>query len=147
MDAFLKERIDTNVTPQAERRARVLIAEDSEAMMREIEHLLSPDFDIVGKASNGLDLVVEAKRLGPDLIVTDLEMPGLSGIEASRAALKERPGLPILLLTSHGDRCLVQEALGTGIRAYVLKLTAADDLIPAAYRALKGKTFVSPMLR
>ena len=116
-------------------------------MMREIEHLLSPDFDIVGKASNGLDLVVEAKRLGPDLIVTDLEMPGLSGIEASRAALKERPGLPILLLTSHGDRCLVQEALGTGIRAYVLKLTAADDLIPAAYRALKGKTFVSPMLR
>ena len=115
--------------------------------MREIEHMLSPEFDIVGKATNGIDLVEAATRLRPDLIVTDLEMPGLSGIEASRAALKERPDLPILLLTSHSDCHLVEEALGAGIRGYVLKLAAADELIPAAHGVLRGETFVSPALR
>jgi DNA-binding NarL/FixJ family response regulator len=134
-------------TQQAKRRARVVIADDSEPIVREIEHLLSSDFDVVGKVTNGIDLVEEAARLGPDLIVTDLEMPGLSGIEASRAALKERPDLPILLLTSHGDRHLVQEALGAGIRGYVLKLAADDELIPAAHHALRGEIFVSPSLR
>jgi len=137
----------TNGNRQAERRVRVLIADDSERVIREIEDLLSPEFDIVGKATNGIELVEEATRLGPDLIVTDLEMPGLGGIEASRAALKERPGLAILLLTSHDDRCLVQEALGAGIRGYVLKLAAGDELIPAAYGALRGEIFVSPAVR
>jgi DNA-binding NarL/FixJ family response regulator len=128
-------------------RARVLIADDSEPIMREIEDLLSPEFDVVGKATNGIDLVAEATRLRPDLIVTDLEMPGLGGIDASRAALKERPGLPILLLTSHCDCHLVEEALGVGIRGYVLKLAAGDELIPAAHGALRGETFISPALR
>lgn len=157
MPTFLDGRIrtDRNQTaqdpadenPQANRRKRVLIADDSEPVMREIEQLLSPEFEIVGKATNGVELVEKAARLGPDLIVTDLEMPGLSGIEASRAALKERPDLPILLLTSHCDRHLAQEALGAGIRGYVLKLAAADELIPAAHGALKGETFVSSTLR
>jgi DNA-binding NarL/FixJ family response regulator len=112
--------------------------------MREIEHLVEPHFDIVGKAVDGIALVEEASRLQPDLIVTDLEMPGISGIEASRVALKARPELPIMLLTMHGDRHLVQEALSIGIRAYVLKLAAWEELIPAAHGALRGETFISP---
>jgi two-component system invasion response regulator UvrY len=115
--------------------------------MREIENLLASDFDIVGRATNGIDLVEEAARLLPDLIVTDLQMPGINGLEASRAALEQRPGLPILLLTSHGDRHLVEEALVAGIRGYVLKFAADEELIPAAYGALKGETFVSPAVR
>ena len=138
-------RVDTS--SNAERRARVLLADDSEPVMREIEQLLEQDFDIVGKATNGIDLLEEANRLGPDLIITDLQMPGLSGLEASRAALSKRPDLPILLLTSHGDRHLVKEALRTGILGYISKLAAAEELIPAAYGALRGETFVSPSLR
>jgi DNA-binding NarL/FixJ family response regulator len=132
---------------QRERRARVLIADDSEPVMREIEGLLSADFEIIGKVTNGIDLVSEAARLRPDLIVTDLEMPGLSGIEASRAALETSPEQPILLLTSHSDRGLVQAALDAGIRGYVLKLAAGDELITAAKYALQGGTFISPLLR
>jgi DNA-binding NarL/FixJ family response regulator len=129
------------------RRTRVLLADDSAAVMREIEYLLQDDFEIVGKATNGIDLVQETARLKPDLIVTDLEMPGLSGIEASREALLAHPDMPILLLTSHGDRHLVQEELNAGIRGYVLKLSAADELIPAVHGALRGETWISPALR
>ena len=138
---------DNNESRQAKRKARVLIADDCESIMREIEQILEPEFDIVGKATNGIDLIEKAAQLAPDVVVTDLQMPGLSGIEASRVALKESPDLPILLLTSHGDRYLVREALGAGIRGYVLKLAAVEELIPAVYGALKGETFVSPSLR
>ncbi len=114
--------------------------------MREIELLMADDFDIVGKAANGPALVEEVARLRPDLIVTDLEMPGMNGIEASRAALKIDPGLSILLLTAHPDPRLAQEALAAGISGYVLKFSAADELIKAAQGALRGETFVSPGL-
>jgi DNA-binding NarL/FixJ family response regulator len=132
---------------QNNRRTRVLLADDSAAVMREIEHLLQDDFEIVGKATNGIELVSETTRLKPDLIVTDLEMPGLSGIEASREALRAHPDMPILLLTSYGDRHLVRQALNAGIRGYVLKLSAGDDLIPAVHGALRGETWISPALR
>jgi len=125
----------------------VLLADDSAAVMREIEYLLQDDFEIVGRATNGIDLVHETARLKPDLIVTDLEMPGLSGIEASREALRAHPDMPILLLTSHGDRQLVRQALNVGIRGYILKLSAADELIPAVHGALRGETWISPALR
>jgi len=134
-------------TDQVARRVRVLLADDSEEVIREIERLMEPDFEIVGKVGNGVALLEEIPRLRPDLIVTDLEMPGLNGIEASRAALKVQPGLPILLLTAHGDRHLAQEALNAGISAYIQKFSAAEELIPAAYGALLGNTFVSPGLR
>jgi DNA-binding NarL/FixJ family response regulator len=100
----------------------------------------------VGKAANGLALVEEMTRLRPDLIVTDLEMPGMNGIEASRAALKIKPGLPILLLTAHADARLAQEAMEAGISGFILKFSAADELIPAAQGALRGETFISPGL-
>jgi DNA-binding NarL/FixJ family response regulator len=140
-------RIETSAIERPARRMRVLLADDSEHVMREIEHLMAQDFDIVGKATNGALLVEEAARLCPDLIVTDLDMPRLSGIEASRAVLQTLPGLPIMLLSAHRDRHLVQEALRAGIRAYVLKPAAPEELIPAAYGALRGATFVSPACR
>jgi DNA-binding NarL/FixJ family response regulator len=126
------------------RRFRVLLADDSEAVIREIELLLADDFEIVGKAANGQALVEEAARLRPDLIVTDLEMPGMNGLEASREALRINPGQPILLLTAHPDPRLAHEALEAGISGYVLKFSAAEELIPAAQGALRGETFISP---
>lgn len=128
-------------------RFRVLLADDSEEMLNDMEELLASEFDIVGKATDGISAVEAATRLKPDLIVTDLAMPSLSGIEASRKMLTTRPDMPIVLLTLHNDARLVEQALGVGIRGYVHKLTAAEDLIPALYCALRGQTFVSPTCR
>jgi len=126
---------------------RVLLADDNEEMLNDVEELLTSDFEIVGKATDGVSAVEAAIRLMPDLIVTDLAMPGLSGIEASRKMLTTHPDIPIVLLTLHNDARLVEQALSVGIRGYVHKLTAAEDLIPALYCALRGQTFVSPTCR
>jgi len=126
---------------------RVLLADDNEEMLNDVEELLTSDFEIVGKATDGVSAVEAAIRLMPDLIVTDLTMPGLSGIEASRKMLTTHPDIPIVLLTLHNDARLVEQALSVGIRGYVHKLTAAEDLIPALYCALRGQTFVSPTCR
>ena len=128
-------------------RMRVLLADDNEEMLNDVEELLASDFDIVGKATDGVSAVEAAIRLMPDLIVTDLAMPGLSGIEASRKMLTTHPDIPIVLLTLHNDARLVEQALSVGIRGYVHKLTAAEELIPALYCALRGQTFVSPTCR
>ena len=142
-----ERRREASATGRTAQRTRVLLADDSEHVLREIEHLLVPEFDIVGKVTDGASLVSEAARLQPDLVVTDLEMPGLSGIEASRATLQVCPGLAILLLTAHDDRNLIQVALDAGIRGYVQKFAVADELILAAYDVLKGETFISPAFR
>lgn len=126
---------------------RVLLADDHEWMLQEMEDLLATDFDVVGKVRNGVAMVEAASRLQPDLIVTDLAMPGLTGIEASREALRTRPGVPIVLLTMQEEKQFVEDALNAGIRGYVHKLAAGEDLIRAIHCALKGETFVSPVFR
>jgi DNA-binding NarL/FixJ family response regulator len=128
-------------------RKRILLADDDHEMLDSLEQLLAPTFDIVGKETNGVSAVEAAARLKPDLIVTDLSMPGMGGIEASRRVLENRPGLPIVLVTMHSDAYLVNEALNAGIRCYVHKLSAGDELVDAAHCALQGQTFVSPSCR
>jgi DNA-binding NarL/FixJ family response regulator len=136
-----------NIKQKPPVKMRVLLADDSEQMLNDMEELLASDFDIVGKATDGISVVEAASRLVPDLIVTDLSMPGISGIEASRKMLEAYPDMPIVLITFHKDAHLVEEALSVGIRGYVHKLTAAEELIPALYCALRGQTFVSASCR
>lgn len=126
---------------------RVLIADDHEWMLDLIDDLLSDDFDVIGRVKDGVAMVEAAGRLQPDLIVTDLAMPGLTGIEASRETLKARPGVPIVLLTMHDETHFVEDALSAGVRGYVHKLAAGEDLIPAMQCALKGQTFISPVFK
>jgi DNA-binding NarL/FixJ family response regulator len=128
-------------------RIRVLLADDHEWMLQEMEDLLAADFDVVGKVTNGIAMVEAASRLLPDLIVTDLAMPGLTGIEASRQALRHQPGVPIVLLTMHNESHFVDDALSAGVRGYVHKLAAGEELIHAMRCALKGQTFISPAFR
>jgi DNA-binding NarL/FixJ family response regulator len=136
-----------NVEKNLPIKTRVLLADDQETILRDIEELLTADFDIVGTASDGVSAIEAAARLQPDLIVTDLAMPRLGGIEASREMLKARPGLPIVLLTMNDDPQVVKHAMSVGIRGFVHKLTAGDELIPAAHCALRGETFISPACR
>ena len=127
-------------------RRRVLLADDHNWMLREVENLVASDFEVVGKVTDGIALVEAASKLQPDLIVTDLAMPGLTGLEASEVALKARPGLPIVLLTMHNELKFLEHALRIGVRGYVLKLAAAEDLINAMHCALNGQNFISPAL-
>jgi DNA-binding NarL/FixJ family response regulator len=126
---------------------RVLIADDHESMLEMLSELLAADFDVVGQVKDGTSMVEAARRLQPDLIVTDLAMPGLTGIEASRETLKARPDVPIILLTMHNETQFVEAALRAGVRGYVHKLAAGDELIPAMLCALQGQTFISPVFR
>jgi DNA-binding NarL/FixJ family response regulator len=124
-------------------RTRVLLVDDHPPVLKQIQNLLAGEFDIVGVADDGETMIAGAAELKPDLIVADIAMPRLDGIEASRRILKDQPRLPIILLTMQNDRQIMQQALRVGVRGYVLKLTAGEDLIPAMREALEGRTFVS----
>jgi len=122
---------------------RVLLADDHPELLQDIQQLLARDFEIVGTASDGLTLIQMAEALKPDVVVTDIRMPKLSGIDAARTILQQKTCTAIVLLTVHNDIRLVRSALDAGIRGYVLKATAGEDLIAAIERTLGGGVFVS----
>jgi len=122
---------------------RLLLADDHPELLREIQELVARDFDVVGTAADGLTLVQMAKALKPDVVVTDIRMPLLNGIDAARVILEQESCHAIVLLTVCDDLRLVKCALEVGIRGYVLKAAAGEDLIPAILRTLEGKAFVS----
>lgn len=122
---------------------RLLLADDHEDLLREVTELLERDFDVVGVARDGAALIDHAALLNPDVVVTDFKMPRLSGIDAGRTLLEQRLCKAVVLLTMYADPQLVNSALGVGIRGFVLKVKAGEDLIPAIHSALRGETFVS----
>ena len=124
---------------------RLLLADDHEDLLHEIVQLLEAEFDIVGVARDGASLLDRAANLGPDVVVTDFKMPKLSGIEAGRLLLERKLCKAVVLLTMYADPQLVKDAMRIGIRGFVLKVKAGDDLIPAIRGALRGETFVSSL--
>ena len=109
--------------------------------------MLAPEFEIVGRVSDGLSLISEARRLSPDVMVVDLFMPGLSGIEAVRELKKRHIPGSIIFLTVYDDATFVEAAQATGALGYVLKSSADRDLAPAIREALQGRFFHSPSLK
>ncbi len=126
-------------------RPRLLLADDHEEFLEEVSRLLAGDFDLVGVARDGAELVECARKLSPDAVVTDFKMPKLTGIVAARQLVEGRVCLTVVLLTMYRDPQLVRDALNAGIRGYVLKERAGEDLIPAIQRALTGEIFVSAL--
>jgi DNA-binding NarL/FixJ family response regulator len=126
-------------------RPRLLLADDHEEFLEEVVRLLECDFELVGKARDGTELVERARLLSPDAVVTDFKMPGLTGILAGRRLVESRVCSTVVLLTMYRDPQLVRDALDAGIRGYVLKDKAGEDLIPAIRSALGGGTFVSAL--
>jgi DNA-binding NarL/FixJ family response regulator len=127
-------------------KTRIMLADDHPDVLRQITALLSPEFDIVGVVANGAALVAEGCRLKPDVVITDLMMPGLNGIEAGRNLLKNSACKAVVVLSMHDDPGLAKAAFEAGIQGYVLKLAAGDDLIPAIRQIIAGGTFVSRQL-
>jgi DNA-binding NarL/FixJ family response regulator len=110
------------------KRIRVLLADDDLLMLAAIGDLLQADFEIVDKVSNGDSLVEAAFKLKPDIIVSDISMPKLSGIEAARRIRVSLPGIKFVFLTMHANSSYRREALSVGAAGYVLKSSAREEL-------------------
>ena len=124
--------------------ARLLLADDHAAMLAQAVNRLTGLFEIVGSVSNGLDLLEAAARLKPDVVVFDITMPGMDGIEVARQLKRAGCHAKLVFLTVHQDADYVHAAFEAGGSAYVIKSRLASDLVPAIHEALAGRSFISP---
>ena len=127
------------------RKMRIFLADDHRYVLELIRGLLEPTFEVVGAVEDGEALVEAAVNLQPDVIITDISMPKLNGIEAADRLRESGSPSKIVFLTVHADPDFVQAALKTGALAYVSKSRITTDLLIAIEEALKGRIFVSPM--
>ena len=126
---------------------RLLLAEDHVETAELLCDLLQPEFDVVAHVRDGVALVAAAERLEPDVIVSDITMPGLDGIAAAAEILRHNAAARIILVTVHADPLLAERGLATGALGYVLKRMAGDELVPAVHSALRGELYVSQLLK
>jgi DNA-binding NarL/FixJ family response regulator len=125
-------------------RQRVLLADDHAATLQRWRALLEPEFDVVATVGDGQALVEATERLTPDVIVTDIVMPGMTGIVAAETILRRHPAARIVFATVHADHAMLRRSLAAGAFGYVLKVRAGDDLVPAIRAALRGELHISP---
>ena len=124
-------------------RIRVFLADDHEAMRERVAKLLGTECDIVGTATDGRETIVSVTKLKPDVLVLDITMHDLSGIEVARRLKENGVGLPIVFLTVHEDPEFAKEALEIGALGYVIKPRMTSDLMVAVKEAHAGRSFVS----
>jgi DNA-binding NarL/FixJ family response regulator len=133
----------SKITNPSGTRRRILLADDYPLLIERVTIFLQPTFDVVGVAHNGLEMVEEAMRLNPDIIVADISMPELDGIEAADRLRRMGARATIVFLTIHESYEFVEACLATGALGYVVKSHMKTDLIPAINAALSGCRFVS----
>jgi DNA-binding NarL/FixJ family response regulator len=129
-------------------RIKVLLADDHTVVRQGLRALLmtEPDMDIVGEAENGRQAVQLAKTLVPDVAVIDVAMPVLNGLEATRQITRTLPATKVLILSSYADDVYVQQLIEAGASGYLVKQTAADDLLKAIRDMSKGHAYFSPSI-
>jgi DNA-binding NarL/FixJ family response regulator len=128
-------------------RPHVLLADDHPAMLALTADALAGEFFVVGSVGDGYELLTEAERLHPDVIVLDITMPRLDGIEAARQLRRSHQLARLVFLTVHEDADYARAALDAGGLGYVVKTRLASDLLPAIRAALMDETFISPAVR
>jgi two-component system, NarL family, response regulator NreC len=128
------------------RKIRILLADDHQLMRSGIRLMLEreSDLSVVGEASDGREAVALAKSMRPDVVVMDIGMANLNGIEAAQQVTQNRPEVAIVMLSMHSDESYVLRALKAGARGYLLKDSAEADLIKAVHAVAGGKSFFSP---
>ena len=127
-------------------RPRVLIAEDHELLAEAFQKLLEAEVEVVGKVLDGRALLAEAPRLKPDIVVLDISMPKLNGLEAGEQLKKIMPDVKLIFLTMHEDPDLAVEAFRLGASGYLLKGSAASELFQAVQEVSRGRTYVTPLI-
>jgi DNA-binding NarL/FixJ family response regulator len=125
---------------------RVLLADDHALLLGAFEALLSSECEIVGTAPDGRQLVSEAARLRPDVIVLDVTMPHLNGLEAARQIKHSLKTVKLVFVTMNEDADLAAEAFRAGASAYLLKRSAASELLTAIREVMQGRSYVTPLM-
>lgn len=122
----------------------ILLADDHTIVIEGLRKLLEPHFNVAGTAENGRELIAAAERIKPDVVLLDIAMPGLNGIDAAIQLKRILPATRIVFLTMHSDPVYINGALRAGAKGYVLKRCAAAELVDAIHRVLNGETYVTP---
>ena len=128
------------------KRTRLLVADDHVMFAQGLQSLLSEEFDLLGTARNGEELVEATLRLAPDVILVDISMPVLNGFDAVRRITEHGSEAKIIFLTMHDDATLLAEAFRSGASGYVLKQAAGEELANAIREVAEGKSYVSPLV-
>ena len=128
------------------RRTKVLLADDHAIVAEGLATLLKDHFDLLETVGDGSALIDAARKLRPDVIVTDIAMPVLTGLEALRRLKAMRSEAKVIFLTMHADAQLATEAFRAGASGYVLKQSAGEELIAAIQEVLKGRTYLTPLI-
>lgn len=125
-------------------KVRILVADDHPGVRELVEDIVQSTFEVVGTVGNGKALVETALRLQPDVIITDVSMPILSGIEAAKRLQESGSRAKVVFLTVHADSDFVNACLNAGASGYVVKIRMDSDLLRAVREALAGRIFLSP---
>jgi len=125
------------------KQVRILLVDDHAILVESLRKLLESEFDVVGSAGDGRTMIEMAVELQPDVVLLDVTLPVLNGLEAARRLKKKLPAISIIFLTMNEDRDLAAEALRVGAAGYVLKKSAASEVRQAIKAALSGHTFVT----
>lgn len=128
------------------KRPRVLLADDHTLILEGFRKILESHCEVVGTVEDGRALLAAAQKLQPDVILLDISMPLLNGIDAARQLKTTVPGAKLIFLTMHADPAYVTEAFRAGASAYVLKRSAASELTGAIQEVLKGRCYVTPLV-
>src|SRR5262245_7674048 len=127
-------------------RPRILMADDHQMLLDAFKVMLEPDFDVVGTVTDGRALLQEFARLNPDVVVIDVAMPLLNGLDAARQLKSQRRSVKLISVTMNPDPDLAGEALRLGASGYVLKSSAARELKQAIQEALSGRSYITPLI-
>lgn len=125
---------------------RVLLADDHRIVAEGLVGLLEPEFELVGTVEDGRALLEAVDELEPDVVVTDISMPSMNGIEALRRLSKKKPRPKVVVLTVHADVSYITEAFRAGASGYVLKQSAAEELRTAIRSVLQGRRYLTPLV-
>jgi two-component system NarL family response regulator len=125
---------------------RIALAEDQRLVRELLAALLArePDFEVVGEAATGAEAIALVARLSPDVLVLDIGLPDLDGVEVARSLRKAQPAVKLLSLSVHAERRFVQQMLKAGADGYVVKTSAFDELVQAIRAVVLGKLYLSP---
>jgi len=131
------------VTENEQRRPRLVLADDHLGVLDEVRRLVAPEFDVLCAVAEGNALIQAVAELRPDAVISDIRMPGLGGLEAGGQIVRQGLCNAVIVLTMYKEPYLAGKARQAGIRGYVLKVDASDELIPAIYAVLGGGSYLS----
>jgi DNA-binding NarL/FixJ family response regulator len=127
-------------------KTRILIADDHTILTEGLRHMLEPEFDVVALVSDGVELVAAAQQHAPDIIISDVSMPMLNGIDAVAQLRALGATAKVIFLTMHRDVAYARRAMEAGAAGYILKHSVSAELTTAIHEVLQGRTYVTPMI-